>query len=152
MARTYTRKNVTIAALKFALGEKPEVDLDDDAAEKVLRDVLRDMQTPKPVAPSVETLRNRRNKDILATWVASNPGEYTARELTDKVKDCDGLPMPSRKIGMLMRELAAEGRVAISPEGHTIAHYGPIGYKFEKRWDRRTKAYKQHVAAASAAA
>lgn len=91
----------------------------------------------KPSQPSADTLRNRRNVEILVGMVS---GEVTAEKLARTATDVDGLPMTSRKVGALLAQAHRAGLLDKSPEKWSVAHYGPVGCEFAPKPTRRKKA------------
>lgn len=95
------------------------------------------LNVKKPSQPSADTLKNRRNVELLVAMVDR---EVTAAELARTATDVDGLPMTSRKVGALLAQACRAGLIEKSPEKWSVAHYGPIGCEFAPKPSRRKKA------------
>ena len=95
------------------------------------------LNVKKPSQPSADTLKNRKNVEILVGMVS---GEVTAAELARTAVDVDGLPMTSRKVGALLAQAHRAGLIDKSPEKWSVAHYGPVGFEFAPKPTRRKKA------------
>lgn len=79
-------------------------------------------------APSAETLKNRKTMRELVEELNTRGKEMTAADLADVYADADGMPISPRKIGALLRNAAASGLVAISPEPWSVKHYAPVDF------------------------
>lgn len=118
--------------------------LDNDAIIAALVDAIPDA-TPEDVrtiiahmvanankvhksAPSAETLKNRETMRELVDELNARGKEMTAADIADVYADADGIPINPRKIGALLRNAAASGLVAISPEPWSVKHYAPVGF------------------------
>ena len=94
-------------------------------------------------APSAETLKNRETMRELVGELNARGKEMTAADLADVYADADGMPISPRKIGALLRNAAASGLVAISPEPWSVKHYAPVGFTdWEKKPEKPAKAPK----------
>ena len=89
--------------------------------------------------PSAETLKNRENIKLIVAEINARGTELTAADLADLTTDCDGLPMNARKVGALCRQAANSGLIAVSPYPWSVKHYGPLGYEFAPKPERKVK-------------
>ena len=89
--------------------------------------------------PSAETLKNRETVKLIVAEINARNVELTAADLADLTTDCDGLPMNARKVGALCRQAANSGLIAVSPYPWSVKHYGPLGYQFAPKPERKTK-------------
>ena len=97
----------------------------------------------KKSAPSAETLKNRETMRELVDELNTRGKEMTAADLADVYADEDGMPISPRKIGALLRNAAASGLVAISPEPWSVKHYAPVGFtEWEKKPEKPVKPAK----------
>lgn len=94
---------------------------------------------PKVHKPSAETLRNREIAKELAAEITARGKEMTAADVADFYTDPDGLTLKPRKVGALLRTAAAMGLIDVSPEPWSVKHYGPVGFEFAKKPERKTK-------------
>ena len=93
--------------------------------------------------PSAETLRNRQLAKELAEEIVARGGEFTAAEIAEFYTDPDGLTLSTRKVGALLKNAAAMGFIEVSPEPWPVKHYGPVGFDFAKKPERKRKAKKE---------
>ena len=97
----------------------------------------------KKSMPSAETLKNRETMRELVGELNARGKEMTAADLADVYADADGMPISPRKIGALLRNAAANGLIAISPEPWTVKHYAPAGFtEWEKKPEKPVKPAK----------
>ena len=97
----------------------------------------------KKSMPSAETLKNRETMRELVDELNTRGKEMTAADLADVYADADGMPISPRKIGALLRNAAASGLVAISPEPWSVKHYAPAGFTdWEKKPEKPEKPAK----------
>lgn len=89
--------------------------------------------------PSAETLKNRENIKLIVAEINTRNVELTAADIADFTTDCDGLPMNARKVGALCRQAANSGLIAVSPYPWSVKHYGPIGFNFALKPERKAK-------------
>ena len=89
--------------------------------------------------PSAETLKNRETVKLIVAEINARNVELTAADLADLTTDCDGLPMNARKVGALCRQAANSGLIAVSPYPWSVKHYGPLGYEFAPKPERKVK-------------
>lgn len=91
-------------------------------------------------APSAETLKNRETMRELVAELNARGKEMTSADIADVYADADGMPISPRKIGALLRNAAASGLVAISPEPWSVKHYAPAGFTdWEKKPEKHAK-------------
>ena len=93
--------------------------------------------------PSAETLRNRELARELAAEITARGKEMTASEVAEFYTDPDGLTLSARKVGALLKNAVSMGLIAVSPEPWSVKHYGPIGFEFAKKPERKRKAKKE---------
>ena len=93
--------------------------------------------------PSAETLRNRVLAKELAEEIVTRYAEFTAAEIAEFYSDPDGLTLTPRKVGALLKNAVAMGFIAVSPEAWPVKHYGPVGFDFAKKPERKRKAKKE---------
>lgn len=97
----------------------------------------------KKSMPSAETLKNRETMRELVDELNARGKEMTAADIADVYADADGMPISPRKIGALLRNAAASGLVAISPESWSVKHYAPAGFTdWEKKPEKPAKPAK----------
>ena len=89
--------------------------------------------------PSAETLKNRETIKLIVAEINARATELTAADLADLTTDCDGMPMNARKVGALCRQAANSGLIAVSPYSWSVKHYGPLGYEFAPKPERKVK-------------
>lgn len=94
---------------------------------------------PRTSKPSAETLKNRETVKLIVAEINARGTELTAADIADFTTDCDGLPMNARKVGALCRQAANSGLIAVSPYPWSVKHYGPLGYEFAPKPERKTK-------------
>lgn len=90
--------------------------------------------------PSAETLANRKLAEDVAAEVVARGIEVTAKDVAEYATDTEGMPMSTRKVGALLKNAAAMGLIAVSPEPWSVKHYAPIGFEFAKKPERKRKA------------
>ena len=95
---------------------------------------------PHKSKPSAETLRNRAIAQELAAEVNARNAEFTAADIAEFYTDPDGMPLTARKVGALLKQAATMGLVDVSPEKWGVKHYGPVGFEFAKKPERKRKA------------
>lgn len=95
---------------------------------------------PHKSKPSAETLRNRAIAQELAAEVNARNAEFTAADIAEFYTDPDGMPLTARKVGALLKQAAAMGLIDVSPEKWSVKHYGPVGFEFAKKPERKRKA------------
>lgn len=123
------------------------VDAIPDATPEDVRTVIAHMVAKanrvQKSAPSAETLKNRETMRELVEELNTRGKEMTAADLADVYADADGMPISPRKIGALLRNAAASGLVAISPEPWSVKHYAPVGFAdWAKKPEKPAKAPK----------
>lgn len=113
-----------------------------DIRETIAHMVAKANEVKKSV-PSAETLKNRETMRELVGELNARGKEMTAADLADVYADADGMPISPRKIGALLRNAAASGLVAISPEPWSVKHYAPVGFTdWEKKPEKPVKPAK----------
>lgn len=101
--------------------------------------MIQSANRPRASKPSAETLKNRETVKLIVAEINARNVELTAADLADLTTDCDGLPMNARKVGALCRQAANAGLIAVSPYPWSVKHYGPLGYEFAPKPERKTK-------------
>lgn len=94
---------------------------------------------PKVYKPSAETLRNREIAKELAAEITARGKEMTAADVADFYTDPDGMTLNPRKVGALLRTAVSMGLIDVSPEPWSVKHYGPKGFEFAPKPERKTK-------------
>lgn len=113
-----------------------------DIRETIAHMVAKANEVKKSV-PSAETLKNRETMRELVEELNARGKEMTAADLADVYADADGMPISPRKIGALLRNAAADGLVAISPEPWSVKHYAHAGFTdWEKKPEKPVKPAK----------
>lgn len=127
-----------IAALVYSIPDA----MPEDVRATIARMVENANKVQKS-APSAETLKNRETMRELVEELNARGKEMTAADLADVYADADGMPISPRKIGALLRNAAASGLVAISPEPWSVKHYAPAGFTdWEKKPEKPAKPAK----------
>lgn len=116
-----------------------ELDTTTDEVTATVRKMIKSANRPRASKPSAETLKNRETVKLIVAEINARNVELTAADLADLTTDCDGLPMNARKVGALCRQAANAGLIAVSPYPWSVKHYGPIGYEFAPKPERKTK-------------
>lgn len=116
-----------------------ELDTTTDEVTATVRKMIASANRPRTSKPSAETLKNRETIKLIVAEINARNVELTAADLADLTTDCDGLPMNARKVGALCRQAANAGLIATSPYPWSVKHYGPIGYEFAPKPERKTK-------------
>ena len=104
--------------------------------------MIQSTNRPRTSKPSAETLKNRENIKLIVAEINARGTELTAADLADLTTDCDGMPMNARKVGALCRQAATNGLIAVSPYPWSVKHYGPIGFEFAPKPERKAKKSK----------
>lgn len=89
--------------------------------------------------PSAETLKNRETVKLIVAEINARNVELTAADIANLTTDCDGMPMNARKVGALCKQAATNGLIAVSPYPWSVKHYGPLGYEFAPKPERKAK-------------
>ena len=119
-----------------------ELDTTTDEVTATVDKMIQSANRPRTSKPSAETLKNRETVKLIVAEINARNVELTAADLADLTTDCDGLPMNARKVGALCRQAANAGFIAVSPYPWSVKHYGPIGYEFAPKPERKTKKSK----------
>lgn len=119
-----------------------ELDTTPDEVTATVRKMIASANRARKSKPSAETLKNRETVKLIVAEINARNVELTAADLADLTTDCDGLPMNARKVGALCRQAANSGLIATSPYPWSVKHYGPIGYEFAPKPERKTKKSK----------
>lgn len=142
--------NITRRQLINALAAKGVPNVIADAMGADVADVIatidkmvKSANTVYKSKPSAETLRNRELARELAAEITARGKEMTASEVAEFYTDPDGLTLSARKVGALLKNAVAMGLIAVSPEPWSVKHYGPIGFEFAKKPERKRKAKKE---------
>ena len=109
-----------------------------DVAETISKMVMSANRAHKS-KPSADTLKNRENVKLIVAEINARNAELTAADLATLTTDCDGMPMNARKVGALCRQAATNGLIAVSPYPWSVKHYGPIGFEFAPKPERKAK-------------
>lgn len=116
-----------------------ELNTTTDEVTVMVDKMIQSANRPRASKPSAETLKNRETVKLIVAEINARNVELTAADLADLTTDCDGLPMNARKVGALCRQAANAGLIAVSPYPWSVKHYGPIGYEFAPKPERKTK-------------
>lgn len=116
-----------------------ELDTTPDEVTATVRKMIASANRARKSKPSAETLKNRETVKLIVAEINARNVELTAADLADLTTDCDGLPMNARKVGALCRQAANSGLIAVSPYPWSVKHYGPLGYQFAPKPERKTK-------------
>lgn len=119
-----------------------ELDTTTDEVTATVDKMIKSANRPRASKPSAETLKNRETVKLIVAEINARGTELTAADLADFTTDCDGMPMNARKVGALCRQAATEGLIATSPYPWSVKHYGPVGYEFAPKPERKTKKSK----------
>ena len=139
--------NITRKALSLALIANADVDVlatelnaTTDEVIAAIVSMTRALDRKRVSKPSAETLANRKLAEDVAAEVVARGVEVTAKDVAEYATDAEGMPMSTRKVGALLKNAAAMGLIAVSPEPWSVKHYAPIGFEFAKKPDRKRKA------------
>nr|DAF72931.1 MAG TPA: hypothetical protein [Caudoviricetes sp.] len=116
-----------------------ELDTTTDEVTATVRKMIASASRPRASKPSAETLKNRETIKLIVAEINARATELAAADIADFTTDCDGLPMNARKVGALCRQAANAGLIAVSPYPWSVKHYGPIGYEFAPKPERKAK-------------
>lgn len=116
-----------------------ELDTTTDEVTATVRKMIKSANRPRASKPSAETLKNRETVKLIVAEINARNVELTAADLADLTTDCDGLPMNARKVGALCKQAANAGLIATSPYPWSVKHYGPIGFNFALKPERKAK-------------
>ena len=116
-----------------------ELDTTTDEVTATIRKMIKSANRPRASKPSAETLKNRETVKLIVAEINARGTELTAADIADFTTDCDGLPMNARKVGALCRQAANAGLIAVSPYPWSVKHYGPLGYEFTPKPERKVK-------------
>ena len=101
--------------------------------------MIQSVNRPRTSKPSAETLKNRETVKLIVAEINARNVELTAADVANFTTDCDGMPMNARKVGALCRQAANAGLIAVSPYPWSVKHYGPLGYQFAPKPERKAK-------------
>ena len=101
--------------------------------------MIQSVNRPRTSKPSAETLKNRETVKLIVAEINARNVELTAADVANFTTDCDGMPMNARKVGALCRQAANAGLIAVSPYPWSVKHYGPLGYEFTPKPERKVK-------------
>lgn len=116
-----------------------ELDTTTDEVTATVNKMIQSANRPRASKPSAETLKNRETVKLIVAEINARGVELTAADIADFTTDCDGMPMNARKVGALCRQAANSGLIAVSPYPWSVKHYGPLGYKFAPKPERKVK-------------
>lgn len=116
-----------------------ELDTTTDEVTATIHKMIKSANRPRASKPSAETLKNRETVKLIVAEINARGTELTAADIADLTTDCDGLPMNARKVGALCRQAANAGLIAVSPYPWSVKHYGPLGYQFAPKPERKAK-------------
>ena len=119
-----------------------ELNTTTDEVTATVDKMIQSANRPRASKPSAETLKNRETIKLIVAEINARATELTAADLADLTTDCDGLPMNARKVGALCKQAANSGLIAVSPYPWSVKHYGPLGYEFAPKPERKTKKSK----------
>lgn len=132
--------NITRKQLVNALINNADINaladfFDTDVAnvQAVIDKTVAALNRPHKSKPSAETLRNREIAKELAQEINARGAEFTAADIAEFYTDPDGLTLNARKVGALLKNAAAMGLIAVSPEPWSVKHYAPVGFEFAKK-------------------
>lgn len=142
-----TRKNLTLALINNAdvnaLADYFEADVAD--VQTAIDKTVTALNRPRKSKPSAETLKNREIARELAEEINARGKEMTAAEVADVYTDPDGMTLNPRKVGALLRQAVAMGLIEVSPELWSVKHYGPCGFAFASKPERKRKAKDENA-------
>lgn len=116
-----------------------ELDTTTNEVTATVNKMIQSANRPRTSKPSAETLKNRETVKLIVAEINARGTELTAADLADFTTDCDGMPMNARKVGALCRQAANSGLIAVSPYPWSVKHYGPLGYEFTPKPERKVK-------------
>lgn len=116
-----------------------ELNTTTDEVTATVDKMIQSANRPRTSKPSAETLKNRETVKLIVAEINARGTELTAADIADFTTDCDGLPMNARKVGALCRQAANSGLIAVSPYPWSVKHYGPLGYEFTPKPERKAK-------------
>lgn len=116
-----------------------ELDTTTDEVTATVDKMIQSANRARKSKPSAETLKNRETVKLIVAEINARGTELTAADIADFTTDCDGMPMNARKVGALCRQAANSGLIAVSPYPWSVKHYGPLGYEFAPKPERKTK-------------
>ena len=116
-----------------------ELDTTTDEVTATVNKMIQSANRPRASKPSAETLKNRETVKLIVAEINARGTELTAADIADFTTDCDGLPMNARKVGALCKQAANSGFIAVSPYPWSVKHYGPLGYEFAPKPERKAK-------------
>lgn len=141
-----TMANITRKALSLALIANANVDVlatelnaTTDEVIAAIASMTRALDRKRVSKPSAETLANRKLAEDVAAEVVARGIEVTAKDVAEYATDAEGMSMSTRKVGALLKNAAAMGLIAVSPEPWSVKHYAPIGFEFAKKPERKTR-------------
>ena len=117
-----------------------ELDATDKDVNAALNKLIVSNNRPHKSKPSAETMRNRAIAQELAQEITARNAEFTAAEIAEFYTDPEGMSLSPRKVGALLRQAVAMGLIAVSPEPWSVKHYGPVGFEFTPKPERKRKA------------
>lgn len=116
-----------------------ELNTTTDEVTATVDKMIKSANRSRTSKPSAETLKNRETVKLIVAEINARGTELTAADIADLTTDCDGLPMNARKVGALCRQAANSGLIAVSPYPWSVKHYGPLGYEFTPKPERKAK-------------
>ena len=140
-----TRKQVINAMTADGIAEILAATIGADVADvtTTIDKMVKSVNVVRKSKPSAETLHNRELAKELAAEVCARGKEMTASEVADFYTDPDGLTLNPRRVGALLKQAASAGLIDVSPEPWSVKHYGPVGFEFAKKPERKRKAKKE---------
>lgn len=116
-----------------------ELDTTTDEVTATVNKMIQSANRARKSKPSAETLKNRETIKLIVAEINARNLELSAADIATLTTDCDGMPMNARKVGALCRQAANSGLIAVSPYPWSVKHYGPIGFNFALKPERKTK-------------
>ena len=116
-----------------------ELDTTTDEVTATVNKMIQLANRPRASKPSADTLKNRETVKLIVAEINARNTELTAADLATLTTDCDGMPMNARKVGALCRQAATNGLIAVSPYPWSVKHYGPVGFEFAPKPERKVK-------------
>ena len=116
-----------------------ELDTTTDEVTATVNKMIQSANRARKSKPSAETLKNRETVKLIVAEINARGVELTAADLAALTTDCDGMPMNARKVGALCKQAATSGLIAVSPYPWSVKHYGPLGYEFAPKPERKGK-------------
>ena len=141
MATNITRKQIVNALDNEAIISAIAAELNATTEEvtATVNKMIQSANRARKSKPSAETLKNRETVKLIVAEINARNVELTAADIANLTTDCDGMPMNARKVGALCKQAATNGLIAVSPYPWSVKHYGPLGFEFAPKPERKAK-------------